>query len=212
MKKIISILLLNLIVFTQNINLKYYKTDVDNYTNCVLAVQVYDVNRQPIKDLNENNFMAKVDNKDFIVYKVSTYKKSNIPMNFALCVDISGSMSGKPLEYLKNAVIKFIDEMRYVDKLSIVIFENDAKLLCDFSNNKEYLKELVRNLKASGNNTALYYGIYKGLNQLIENKDKAGKILIVISDGKDENPASSYTLEDNINKVKENGIPIFSIG
>lgn len=215
MKFIISfflILLFSLQTFSQDFNLRHIKTVPEHFPFIVSSVQVYDSGDDPVTGLKDQNFSVSVDSKNCDSVKVQTYKESGLGFNIMLCLDLSGSMKGKPLSTMQNAILKFIDDMRSVDKLGLMGFADDANLISDFSNDKQYLKSKVSGLSTSGNQTALYYGAYKGISKLKENKDNAGKILILIGDGKNESLSSSYSEDDVINLTKEEGIPIFSIG
>jgi VWFA-related protein len=209
---LLSSLMYTFNLFSQDFNLRLIKTIPDNYPLVVTTLQVYDLNDDPIKDLKEENFNVSVNGKSTDSIKAITYKESGKGLNIMLCLDLSGTMRGTPLQTMKNAVLKFLDEMRNVDKLAIIGFSDSYELISDFSSDKEYLKNKINNLSTSGSKTALYYGTYQGLVKLRDNKELAGKILLVIGDGKDESVASSYSLDDVINLAKNEGIPIFSIG
>lgn len=209
---LISSLIFTFNLFSQDFNLRLIKTIPDNYPLVVTTLQVYDLNDDPIKDLKEENFSVSINGKSTDSIKAITYKESGKGLNIMLCLDLSGTMSGTPLQTMKNAVLKFLDEIRNVDKLAIIGFSDSYELISDFSSDKEYLKNKINNLSTSGSKTALYYGTYQGLVKLRDNKELAGKILLVIGDGKDESVASSYNLDDVINLAKNEGIPIFSIG
>lgn len=208
----ILIAIFNLNLFSQDFNVRLIKTIPDNFPNLITSLQVYDLNDDPIKDLKADNFSISVSGKSTDSVNAITYKESGKGLNIMLCLDLSGTMSGKPLQTLKNAVLKFLDEMRNVDKLAIIGFADSYELISDFSSDKNYIKKKVQELSTSGSKTALYYGTYQGLIKLRDNKDLSGKILLLIGDGKDESVSSSYSLDDVINLAKNEGIPIFSIG
>ncbi len=211
MKKIIFIFLLAFSHYAQEFSMRFIKTDAEKFPMVYSVVQVYDSFNEPITTLNQNNFAVSVDGKQCDSVKSITYKESGIGLNILLSIDLSGSMSGQPLKLIKNAVIKFIDEMRTVDKLAIIGFANDAELIADFSNDKSFLRKKINELSILGNQTAMYYGIYKGIAKLRDFDNKGGKIAIVLGDGKNSTTASSYTEDDVIELAKENGIPVFSI-
>lgn len=211
-KLIIVLCISSTYILPQNLNIVLIKTNTEKFPNLVSAIQVYDDNEDPITDLTKDNFSATLGGKEADSLNATTYKKSGLPFNIMLCVDISGTMQGKPMQAMKNAILKFIDDMRPIDKLGIIGIADDAELISDFSNNKEFLKEKVKNLSTKGNYTAVYYGAYKGLKALADNKENVGKILILIGDGKNESPSSSYSEQDVIDLGIAEGIPVFSIG
>ena len=207
-----TFIFLSTIVTAQNLNIRLIKTNTENFPYLVSAVQVYDNNEDPIVDLNNSNFNATLGGKQADSVTALTYKKSGMGLNIMLCVDISGSMIGKPMESVKNAILKFIDDMRPADKLGIIGIADDAELISDFSNNKQYLKQKVNGLIPKGNYSSIFYGTYKGIKALVDNKENNGKIVMLIADGKNESPSNTYTEKDVIDLGVAEGIPVFSIG
>ena len=212
MKKLIVLfaLLLPVVMAAQNFQVRHIKTKSD--TAVVSTLQVYDNSDEPVTGLTDSSFTVTIDSK--MVKRVSavTYKDAGIPIDIMLCVDLSGSMNGAPLKTMKGAILKFIDELRNDDRLAILGFHNSADLVTDFSSDKQYLRDKVNNLKTSGNQTALYYGASRGLDAIIQKKESNGKILLLIGDGKDEDPSKAYKEDDVIDKARKEGIPIFTIG
>src|SRR6476661_9026324 len=68
-----------------------------------------------------------------------------LPLNLALVLDHSGSMSGPKLQHLKEAVQRIIDQLSPNDTLSVTVFDERAKLLISTQKvaDKEALKALV---------------------------------------------------------------------
>jgi len=215
MKNVITLLIIlsvNVLMLAQDFNLRHIKTEAEKFPYMISSIQVYDSFDEPITDLNDKNFFVSIDGENCDSLKTFTYKESGLGFKIMLCLDLSGTMNGKPLKTMKSAILKFIDDMRTVDKLGFIAFADDAVLISDFSNNKDYLKDKVKNMKVSGTQTALYYGAYKGLRNLIDNKEKTGKILLLMGDGKNESLSSSYKEDDVIELAKRESIPVFTIG
>ncbi len=207
-----SIIIITTSIFSQNVNLKLIKTETERFPYLSSALQVYDNYEEPITDLKPENLKITLSGKYADSVKVTTYKQSGLGIKVVLCIDVSRTMVGKPFEAMKNAVYKYIDELRSGDKLAIYTFGDEVKMMSDFSGDKQYLKDIVEKIKADGNFTELYSGLYKAVKKLADDKEKVGKIVIVISDGKDESKTKTYSDEDVIQLAKENGIPVFSIG
>jgi len=191
---------------------RHIKTDSKNYPFVITSLQVLDSSDEPYKDLTEKNFKLAVDTKTVDSLKVTTYEKTGEGLYIMLCIDASGTMRGEPIEAIKKAILPFIDKIRSVDKIAISVYADDYQLLADFTNSKQLLKNTVNNITPKGNFTSLYYGSYKALDELIKVEDRAGKIMVLMGDGKDENPTGSYKENDVIDAAKKNSIPIFTIG
>lgn len=206
------ILLTSSFLFAQNINLKLIKTETERFPNVSSGLQVYDNYDEPITDLKPENFIVTLSGKYADSIKITTYKQSGAGIKIVLCIDVSKTMVGEPFNALKKAVNKYIDELRNTDRVAVYTFGDDVTMLSDFSGDKQYLKDIINKIKPDGNYTELYSGLYKAVKKLADDKDKEGKIVVVISDGKDESKTNTYSDKDVIDLAKENGIPVFAIG
>ena len=59
----------------------------------------------------------------------TTGKDDRLPLNLALVLDRSGSMSGEPLEYVKESVSFVVDQVASCDFLSIITFDQDVNVI-----------------------------------------------------------------------------------
>lgn len=196
----------------QDFNVRYIKINSENFPHLTSIIQVYNNFNDPIKDLTKDNISITIDGKKADSIGVETYKASGLGLNLLLCLDLSGTMKGQPLKSMKGAILNFIDDLRDNDNLAILGFANDAFLISDFSNDKDFLKNKVKELNTSGTETALYYGAYKGLKKLTDNSEQRGRVLILIGDGKNESSSSSFTEDEVIDLANQEGIPVFTIG
>lgn len=216
MKTYVKILCLIILFFSaaeaQSYKFKIIKTNTEKFPSLTTSVSLTDNSDQPCIGLISKNFNVVIDSKKVDSVSLQSLQKSGKGISFMLCIDLSATMKGQPLQTLKNSILMFIDNLRGNDKIGIMGFSDEAFLISDFSSDKEYLKEKIKTLNTSGSNTSLYYGIYKGLEKLIDLKTDDIKMLIVMGDGKNENNAKAYSEEDVINKAKEEQIPVYSIG
>jgi VWFA-related protein len=211
--KIVCLIILSFsAALAQSYKFKIIKTTTDKFPGLTTYVSVTDNSDKPSLGLISKNFSTVIDNKKVDSVSIQSFQKSGKGISFMLCIDLSATMKGQPLQALKNSILMFIDNMRGIDKIGIMGFSDEAFLISDFSSDKEYLKEKIKTLTTSGSNTSLYYGIYKGLEKLIDLKTDDIKMLIVMGDGKNENNARAYSEEDVISKAKEEQIPVYSIG
>ena len=143
---------------------------------------------------------------------VTTFKFGQ-GLSILVCVDVSGSMKGKPLDSVKNALLSFIGKKRANDEIAILAFSEKEELVCDFSTDTEFLRESIGKLKILPGDTSLYYCIDKGLDRLGgPTARNEGRFMILFSDGKEDNPATAYTIDGVIEKARAKQIPIFTAG
>lgn len=117
------------------------------------------------------------------------------PLNLALVIDISGSMSANDdteksrLEWAKDAAIKTITELHDEDYLSVVVFDEAAEVLVpatklSIDGEKARILDIIKNLQTKGS-TNLYDGLQAGYEQVSDNAQNLANYnhrVILISD------------------------------
>ena len=90
-----------------------------------------------------------------------------MPVNFSLVLDHSGSMGGEKLRGLKEAVKLVLDQMQPQDYVSLVIFDDNAKLVSPSQpvTDKARLKSLVDGIQDQGG-TEMSKGMQLGLTEV----------------------------------------------
>lgn len=137
----------------------------------------------------------------------------HVPSNIVLVIDSSGSMKGS-MDNVLNSAKTIINKMDNGDSIEILDFDSTIKKIISFTKDKDNLLDSLNKIKADGG-TALYDAINSGLEDL---KDKTGlKIVIVLTDGKDENakgngPGSKLTFNKLVNSISNFKIPVYTIG
>lgn len=142
--------------------------------------------------------IQKKNTKQIIPLKISLkYPEINVEeirtaLDLIIVIDVSGSMSGQKIKLVKETLTFIIDQLSSVDRLGLVTFNNNAKVLSgikymnDF--NKKILKGLVNSISANGS-TDIVDGLNKGLDMLSQkDKDferKRTNAVFFLSDGRD---------------------------
>lgn len=108
------------------------------------------------------------------------------PMNLAVVIDCSGSMSGKPLEDAKRATLALIDRLRDDDRISVVSYSNNARVVLEsmaVSSARTVAAGAIASIGPEGM-TALHAGWLAGAAQLapMVGKYQVNRILL-LSDG-----------------------------
>jgi len=142
-------------------------------------------------------------------------KHRRTPLNLAVVLDKSGSMTGAKLEKTKQAALQLVDRLAPNDVFSLVIFSDEARVLVPAQKveDKEALKEKIESIEAGGS-TALYAGVKTGARQLQEYfSSKRINRVILLSDGlANVGPSSTRDLRRLGSDLAEKGISVTTIG
>lgn len=142
-------------------------------------------------------------------------KHHRTPLNLAVVLDKSGSMTGAKLEKTKQAAMQVVDRLTPDDVFSMVIFSDDVQVLVPAQHvqDKDALKEKIESIEAEGS-TALYAGVQAGADQLDEFlSDKRINRVILLSDGlANVGPSTPQDLRRLGSRLAERGISVTTIG
>jgi len=108
-----------------------------------------------------------------------------MPLNFSLVLDNSGSMSGEKLRNLKEAVKLVLDQLQPQDYVSLIVFDDSAKVVSPNQpvTNPAHLKSLVDGIR-DGGGTEMSKGMKLGLAEVQKALDpsRVSRILL-LTDG-----------------------------
>ena len=137
------------------------------------------------------------------------------PLNLAVVLDKSGSMTGAKLEKAKQAATLLVDRLAPNDVFSLVIYSDEARVLVPAQKveDREVLKEKIAGIEAGGC-TALYAGVKTGARQVREYfSGKRINRVILLSDGlANVGPSSTSDLRRLGHELAESGISVTTIG
>jgi hypothetical protein len=152
--------------------------------------------------------------------EIKYFRDSLEDLALAVCVDVSGTMAGRPLDEAKKALFDFLGKARARprDKIALISFADDVKVESSFEGTRDQLDDAVRyklddavrNLKIRGYKTRLVQAISEVLGRFEDAHLPKRQRIIVISDGKDE--GSQEYLGSVTKKSIALGIPIDTVG
>ncbi len=143
------------------------------------------------------------------------HKARRTPLNLAVVLDKSGSMTGAKLEKTKQAAMQLVDRLAPNDVFSLVIFSDEARVLVPAQKvaDKDALKEKIESIQAGGS-TALYAGVKTGAEQISEyfSSQRINRI-ILLSDGlANVGPSTPRDLRRLGSDLAERGMAVTTIG
>lgn len=143
---------------------------------------------------------------------VAEASETNIPLNVCLILDHSGSMKGEPLETVKQAAARLIEQLSPGDRISVVAFDHRAKVIVPNQTIDDPAKVIkqINTLKADGG-TAIDEGIKLGVEELGKGKKNAVSQAFVLTDGENEHGDNKRVLK--LSQVAaEYGITLNALG
>lgn len=188
---------------------------------------------EPVWDLTKEKMKVKENSQDCEVILLEKVSKNN-PINLGIVIDHSGSMIGElfdevgdplfpfddyffpifpegyktPLDNAKLAVKKFVTTFNVKkDFISILGFADVVDIKIPLTQDREKINAALDSMQADFS-TALYDAMITGIEEI--KKADGIKVLIVLTDGHDNNSRSS--INDIIKKAKQEDIPIYIIG
>lgn len=179
-----------------------------------LDVRVVDRNSRPISNLLENDFKIY---EDGVVQKIEFFSKSEVPTNYSLVIDNSGSLRSQ-LDKVIEAGKIMVNANRPDDETSVIRFVSRDKISIEqpFTPDKEELFYRLDNLFVEGGQTAVRDAVYLAV-QSLEEYEKSNKIndrkrraIVLISDGEDRD--SFFGETELFQLLREANVQIYTIG
>ena len=148
-------------------------------TLVTLPVSVMDRDGRYVPNLNKNDFRIW---EDGIEQEVAFFASVEKPFSVFLVLDTSPSTKFR-LEEIQDAAITFVNQLRSDDKVMVVSFNNDIKILSDLTTDRMKLQRAI--LKAhTDNGTRLYDTLDMLMNQYM-NRVPGRKAIVLFTDGVD---------------------------
>lgn len=138
-------------------------------------------------------------------------RTSSDERDIVLVLDVSGSMSGTPMQETKKASANFIDTILDEDaSIGIVTYDDSSYMLSDFSVNKSSLTNAVSNIY-DGGGTNIEAGLAEARSMLNTSGAKK-KIIVLMSDGEPNEGKEGDALISYADEIKDDGIIIYTLG
>jgi Ca-activated chloride channel family protein len=173
-----------------------------------LNVVVTDGQQQLVRGLEAGSFAVF---EDGIRQEVSFFAAASVPLDLAILLDTSASMTDK-IDTVKQAAIGFASTLRQDDRLIVVDIKDGAKIVAPLAGDLAAARQAILATSAKGG-TALYNGLYLTIKEMVRHRRNTGDVrrqaIVVLSDGEDTSSLMSF--DDVMLLAKESGIAIYTI-
>lgn len=152
---------------------------------------------------------------DLLAERLKGDHRKRTPLNLAIVLDKSGSMSGAKIEKTRQAAMQLVDRLGADDYLSVVTYSDSVDVLFESQKveDPERLKSRISRISSSGS-TALYAGVEAGAEQLAKHfSTKRINRVILLSDGlANIGPSKPADLRRLGQQLSERGFAVTTVG
>jgi Ca-activated chloride channel family protein len=177
-------------------------------------VRVVDRFSRPINGLQEKEFKVY---EDGVPQKIDFFSRSEVPTNYTLVIDNSGSLRTQIDQVIEASKI-LVKANRPADETSVIRFISSDKIevLQDFTSNQTDLIDALDGQYIEGGSTAIIDAVYLAAEKVTSYEkadrgvDRKRRALVLVSDGEDV--SSFYTQQQLFELLKETEVQIYVVG
>jgi Ca-activated chloride channel homolog len=148
-------------------------------TLVTIPVSVMDRDGRYVPNLQKEEFRIW---EDGVEQEVAFFQSVDKPFSVVLMLDTSPSTQFR-LEDIQDAAISFINQLRSDDKVMVVSFNDDIKVLSDFTTDRRKLQRAIENAQTD-DGTRLYDAVDMVINQKLS-RVTGRKAIVLFTDGVD---------------------------
>lgn len=171
----------------------------------VLHTTVVDRKGNRITDLSQSAFKVY---ENGVEQPLKIFRREDIPISLGLIIDNSGSMRNKRGK-VESAAVKLVKASNRNDEVFVVNFNDEAFLDQDFTNKISLLEQALARIDSRGG-TAMRDAVRMSIDHLKQGAKRDKKVLLVVTDGEDNNSAT--TLENVVRAAQQSEVLIYAIG
>ncbi len=148
-------------------------------TLVTLPVSVMDRDGRYVPNLQKEEFRIW---EDGVEQEVAFFQSVDKPFSVVLMLDTSPSTQFR-LEDIQDAAISFVNQLRSDDKVMVVSFNDDIKILSEFTTDRNKLQRAIQRSKTD-DGTRLYDAVDMVINQQLS-RIQGRKAIVLFTDGVD---------------------------
>jgi Ca-activated chloride channel family protein len=175
-----------------------------------IPVIVFDDKGTVATNLKKNDFRLF---EDGVEQRILYLERERVAVSFVILADVSSSMRSK-IPFVQEAALSVLDpqeeEDQYSDEYSVLSIGTRSRRLVPFTSDQQDLERRLPLLLAPTNeSTALFDGIWLGVNATRRDAVNQHRAMIIITDGGDNH--SRYNLAETKKLLEEADVPVFAV-
>jgi Ca-activated chloride channel homolog len=117
--------------------------------------------------------------------RIVQFESSSAPFDLMLLIDLSGS-TREVVKLIRAAAIRFVDAARPADRIGVITFAGEAKVVSELTADRELLRQRIETIDTARGDTKLYDATNFAMDELLKESKKSRRSAIVLmSDGLD---------------------------
>lgn len=169
-----------------------------------IPVSVIDRQGHFVTTLRQQDFQIFEDGK---LQEVAYFAATEQPITIALLIDVSNSTEFKIGE-LQDAAAKFVKQLKPVDKVMIIAFDEKVRVLSEVTNDRKQVDKAIRRAKFHGG-TSLYDAVDFAINRRLSQM-QGRKAVVLFTDGVDSTSRLS-DFQSTLGDAEEFDATVFTI-
>lgn len=186
------------------LTVKQNVTDGNGAATKVASVRVIDPNNRAISGMTAADFELFEAGKPLEIISV---RPVTAKVNLVLLLDVSGSVDNY-VNFIRKAARSFIETVGPNDRTAIVLFNEDVKVLSDFTSDKASLSKSLDSFDAGGS-TAYYDALAYTLADTLRPLRGERTAIVVLTDGDDNR--SFLAFDSLAGAIEESGALIYPL-
>ena len=150
-----------------------------NTTLVTIPVSVVDREGHYAPNLRKEDFRLW---EDGVEQQIAFFATVDKPFSVVLMIDTSGSTRFQ-LDEIQDAAIAFVNQLQPADRVMVLTFDDNIKVLTDFTSDRYRLRDAIRRTRP-GEGTRLYDAVDMVINQKLE-RVEGRKAIVLFTDGVD---------------------------
>ena len=148
--------------------------------------------------------------------QIEFFAPQTAPFNLVLVLDLSGSIKDK-IEVVKAAAVKFLDVLGPQDKVGVVTFTEDIRVISQLTNNRDELRRRIKAIEPTNGGTSFYEAMWFSMLDTLRGTKGQRNAIVVMTDGVDSsldryNPLQSrVSFEQLARRLEESDVLVFPI-